>query len=351
MRKSNCDIICDSIYGLQVRMKEINYNCYDYLMFQYYSSFDRVLKLQQKYDMTRFLPGNTYFTDYLLEFKNFYPDRGTEASVFLGQLNYTQDIRRIMELSERIENQTQLIHYVKSWTKPLKDFIQTYYDKDIMKIELTDAEWHYYLTKFLYSAQGGIFQGNFRFNDALKCGKNFTAVTMSTINFNFRKSEEREEYLPAMKAIENIVFDSNLNSGDGISFLWGKIFGNWITDDVIADEIFRNIFYAIIGVFFCTALLIVNFQVCFYIFISVLLTLINVGGTMQYFGMKIDFLTCMVLQLAVGLCVDYAAHIGHTFLMISEGDRNSRAQATVSQIGSAVMFGGCSTLFAVFPLG
>lgn len=310
-----------------------------------------MLKLQQKYDMARFLPGNTYFTDYIMEFRNYYPDRGTEASVFLGQLNYTQDMKRIMELSERIENQTQLLHYVQSWTKPLKDFIWMYYDKDITKEELSDAEWHYYLSKFLYSAQGGKFQANFRFNDTLKCGENTTAITMSTISFNFRKSEEREEYLPAMKAIENIVKNANLDSGDGISFLWGKIFGNWITDEVIADEIFRNIFFAIIGVFFCTALLIVNFQVCFYIFVSVLLTLVNVGGTMQYFGMKIDFLTCMVLQLAVGLCVDYAAHIGHTFLMISEGDRNSRAQATVSQIGSAVMFGGFSTLLAVFPLG
>lgn len=315
------------------------------------SSFERVLKLQQKYDMARFLPGNTYFTDYIMEFRNYYPDRGTEASVFLGQLNYTQDMKRIMELSERIENQTQLLHYVQSWTKPLKEFILMYYDTDISQEELSDAEWHYYLSKFLYSAQGGKFQANFRFNDTLKCGENTTAITMSTISFNFRKSEEREEYLPAMKAIENIVKNANLDSGDGISFLWGKIFGNWITDEVIADEIFRNIFFAIIGVFFCTALLIVNFQVCFYIFVSVLLTLVNVGGTMQYFGMKIDFLTCMVLQLAVGLCVDYAAHIGHTFLMITGDDRNSRAQATVSQIGSAVMYGGCSTLLAVFPLG
>lgn len=45
--------------------------------------------------------------------------------------------------------------------------------------------------------------------------------------------------------------------------------------------------------------------------------------------------------------LDCAAHIGHTFLTISEGDGNERALKTVETIGAAVWQGGGSTLLAV----
>ena len=70
---------------------------------------------------------------------------------------------------------------------------------------------------------------------------------------------------------------------------------------------------------------------------------------MEILGLTLDLVTCISLQLAVGLCVDYAAHIGHTFLMMT-GDRNQRALETVSYIGSAVMYGGGSTMLSVSML-
>lgn len=35
---------------------------------------------------------------------------------------------------------------------------------------------------------------------------------------------------------------------------------------------------------------------------------------MPSLGLTIDLVSCIGLELAVGLCVDYAAHVGHTFL-------------------------------------
>lgn len=77
---------------------------------------------------------------------------------------------------------------------------------------------------------------------------------------------------------------------------------------------------------------------------------INVCGFMQRWGLTIDLVSCVALQLAVGLCVDYAAHIGHTFLTIGTGDRTQRALETVLHIGAAVFYGGGSTLLALAML-
>jgi Niemann-Pick C1 protein len=72
---------------------------------------------------------------------------------------------------------------------------------------------------------------------------------------------------------------------------------------------------------------------------------ICVNGTMHFWGLTIDTVSCINLVLAIGLCVDYAAHVAHTF-MTKTGTRNERAAATISSIGPAVFHGGFSTFLA-----
>lgn len=113
----------------------------------------------------------------------------------------------------------------------------------------------------------------------------------------------------------------------------------------------RNLQLALLCVMVSTVLLIANLQICFWVFICVLLTMINVCGFMQRWGLSIDLVSCIGLELAIGLCVDYASHIGHTFLTVEEGNRTERSLKTVTTIGSAVMYGGLSTFIGVSMLG
>lgn len=140
---------------------------------------------------------------------------------------------------------------------------------------LTDYQWRHYLSQFLFSNQGGRYQADFRFDKELKCGSPTPNVTVSQIAFKFKKFVEREDYLPAKQSIVDIVDNAHLNSGEGFSTVWGKAFANWITDEVIDEEIYRNLALALIGVMVCTLVIIVNFQACMWIFVSVLLTLVN----------------------------------------------------------------------------
>lgn len=71
---------------------------------------------------------------------------------------------------------------------------------------------------------------------------------------------------------------------------------------------------------------------------------------MESWGLTIDLVSCIGLELAVGLCVDYAAHVGHTFLVTGHGTRTERALETIMHIGPAVLYGGGSTLLAMSML-
>uniref|UniRef100_A0AAG5CW11 SSD domain-containing protein n=2 Tax=Anopheles atroparvus TaxID=41427 RepID=A0AAG5CW11_ANOAO len=306
-----------------------------------------LLKLRQKFDPNWFIPEETYLNQFVVKTHEHYPNAGYEALLLFGNLNYTAELPNLIRVTRELENRTDILHSVSSWVTPFQDFVYTHYDKDIAVDTLSDSNFRKYLTKFLFSYEGGRYQMNIKFADKLKCGQPAPNITVSTMDFKFKPFKEREEYLPAKYAVEDMLERSQINSGDQFRTLWSKIFGNWVTDEIIDTEIYRNIALALVGVMFCSVVLIVNLQICFWIFVCVLLTLVNVGGLMQVWGLTLDLVSCIALQLAVGLCVDYAAHIGHTFLTINKGDRNRRSLETVLHIGAAVFYGGGSTILSL----
>ena len=76
---------------------------------------------------------------------------------------------------------------------------------------------------------------------------------------------------------------------------------------------------------------------------------VSVGGFMYLWGLTIDSTSCIALQLATGLCVDYAAHICLAFLSRT-GSRSVRALEAMTNIGPAVYNGGISSLIGISML-
>lgn len=75
----------------------------------------------------------------------------------------------------------------------------------------------------------------------------------------------------------------------------------------------------------------------------------NTVGFMYYWGLTIDLVSSIALVLAVGLCVDFAAHIAYAFMGV-KGSLDERAKFAVSYIGGAVLHGGATTLLALSVL-
>jgi len=71
---------------------------------------------------------------------------------------------------------------------------------------------------------------------------------------------------------------------------------------------------------------------------------------MYLWGLTIDLVSSVALDLAAGLCVDFAAHIGYAFLSC-RGTKTERSIRSVEYIGGAVLHGGVTTLLALCMLG
>ena len=124
------------------------------------------------------------------------------------------------------------------------------------------------------------------------------------------------------------------------------MYAAWETDEIIGYELWRNIGLALAAIFTVVIILLANIRISLMVFLTVVLTLVDIVGFLHFWGITIDILSAVNIVLAIGLCVDYAVHIAHAFL-ISEGTRQERANNSVRTIGMAVLNGGITTFLAL----
>lgn len=70
------------------------------------------------------------------------------------------------------------------------------------------------------------------------------------------------------------------------------------------------------------------------------------AGWLYYVDLTFNTVTAINMVLAVGIAVDYSAHIAHSFLVV-EGTRDQRAKSALMRIGGEVLSGAFTTFLAV----
>ncbi|XP_034936281.1 NPC intracellular cholesterol transporter 1-like [Chelonus insularis] len=305
-----------------------------------------VYQLKQWFDPDWFLPTDSYLHKFIEVKNREFPTRGKSAAIYIADIDYIMEYSKIMTLIDKLMNMT-VVDNLEAWPQEFAQFVQRHYDKDVTNNSLQSNEFYFYLSKFLFSPSGGKYQRNFRFDGNLTCGMNTPRILLSTINFAFTKFSGPDQWIPAMDSTKLAVKEVGFS---GYATVWSRIFGAWVTDKVIAREVTRNIILALICVMATTAVLIAEPQTCIWILLCVSLTLVDICGFMYYWGLSIDIVSCIALELAVGLSVDYAAHVAHAFLNSNapnnERNRSARALIAVRHIGAAVLYGAGSTLLS-----
>ncbi|XP_034247320.1 protein patched homolog 2-like isoform X2 [Thrips palmi] len=307
------------------------------------------LRIKQEFKPEWFLDNESHLYKFLEKRNEFFPDFGNSAGIYMGQLHYNEELKKIGLLVEQLKNHSDILMNVEDWWSGFQRYVKFHFRKDIESEVLSDSDFNQYISQYLFSPSGARFQKNFRFSEPLECGKPASNITVASIDFFFRKFESSEQSVPAMNAVKFLVVNANFTSGDRFATVWAKVFANWVTDEVIAFELVRNIVLAILAVAVTTFILLGSIYASALVLSCVILTLVNTIGYMYFWGLTIDLVSSIALVLAVGLCVDFAAHIAYAFMGV-KGPRNERAMFAVSYIGGAVLHGGATTLLALSVL-
>ncbi len=128
-------------------------------------------------------------------------------------------------------------------------------------------------------------------------------------------------------------------------FAMGPRYGDYLIMKIITQELVKNILLALLCVFLATLFLIANVFTSLMVVASVLMSIVDVGGFMHLWGLSIDTVASLLITIALGLSVDYSAHIAHAF-MVAAGTRDERVRLTLTETGPAVFNGGFSTFLA-----
>lgn len=115
---------------------------------------------------------------------------------------------------------------------------------------------------------------------------------------------------------------------------------------VVRREAILNISLALVAVAIVTLFLLAHVFAGLIVVVNVAFVLIDLVGLMWLWGITINSVSIINLVLAIGLAVDYSAHIAHAF-MRAAGSRDDRMVAALGEMGSDVAHGAVSTFVAV----
>merc|ERR1712038_879215 len=212
--------------------------------------------------------------------------------------------------------------------------------------ETIGADFPDLLSQFLHSAEGARYKSEFKFSSDLECGQPAPDILASKCKIDYFHFAGPESHIPARQAVTETIkaVDSPY------FFSHSKVYSAWETDEIIGHELLRNLLLSLLSVVIITLLLLGNVFVCIIVLVMVILTLVDIVGFLHFWGITIDILSAVNIVLAIGLCVDYAVHIAHAYLM-SSGSRQQRATNAVKLIGAAVINGGTTTFLALLFCG
>ena len=120
----------------------------------------------------------------------------------------------------------------------------------------------------------------------------------------------------------------------------------WEANIIISKQLIRNLAFAFATIAIVNLILIADIVVSLLVFLCVVLTILDIVGSLYFMGLTIEIVTSVQLILSVGLALDYSAHIGVTYIVTRARDRKLRTQETLNDIGTAVFNGGFSTFLA-----
>ncbi|ESO88138.1 hypothetical protein LOTGIDRAFT_165877 [Lottia gigantea] len=302
----------------------------------------RFILLKQDFNLTNYIPSDSYAYQYVHAKQKYFNDEGKDTAIYCGDIDYYK-YRRQLDVVHYLLEDNQYIQNgsIISWYKTFQQYKQS------TGITIaTESDYNHHVFQFIKSA-GKNLRSFIKFNST----REPVRIKASYFTMKHTLQIDSSDQIKAMDSIRTIVDEEMLPQyhSDTLPtykcFPYSRNYLTYETNKVLLYELYRNLGLAGGCILLVTMILIANFYTSLMVFSCVIFTLIDVGGTLELWGVTIDTASSVLMILSVGLAVDYSAHIGHTFMTIS-GTRSERSTYTLKTIGPAVFNGGFSTLLA-----
>jgi len=300
-----------------------------------------VTGLSQEFREEWFIPANSPLQEQVTARNQYFGENGVPVSAYA--VNFTLGDQRLLLLSlQDTMSKNKYINQALGTSNWYREFLKS--NSSLMT--MSNADFHREARTWLAQP------ANVRFNTSLVWTDAQAGFVRATrINGFYVGLDNAIDEIDAMQTLrsEIIASGNNYSMPEGTVFASSFVFANWEQLVIIPSEAIQNIALAIAACFVVVLVFLASPVAAVLTTFSVALILLDILAAMVWWGISLNGVSVVNLTLAIGLSVDYSAHIAHAF-MHKHGSPNERAALSLSEMGVSVINGGMSTFLAVVVL-
>lgn len=262
--------------------------------------------------------------------------------IFTGEFDYadTENQHRMANLFDSKDGNIALSPYYRSktlssWYNSFRNF------GNFTNQEQTFPPEDYYiqLERFLSTDVGSQFVEDIVFDDT-------KSKLLATASFAFFDTlANTAERVDAMQTMRASVNQAELYN----TFAYSPSFLYFDGDAVLKEEVMKCTLLSLAAVFVVTLFLIGNLQTALIVLTGVCFSVVDLLGLVHFLSINLHSVSVICLALAVGLTVDFSAHMGLLFLSYP-GTKRERVGKALAHLGPALTHSGLTTMVALSVL-
>jgi len=305
-----------------------------------------VINIESDYDSIWYMRHESYPYQYFKALGDHFSEQGERVDVYVGNIDYETNRKELEKLVPFLqENKYIRNESIRFWYNDFLEYLESQNDTDENSFMSNVGYFFISNNQFLQDIKMNISFSDEDLKILLESGE--FQITASRATFQHYKLENTTIRNKAMDSVKSAMNEIVFDEPDSFSPIpYTMMYVQWEANKVISTQLIRNLGLAFGAIAIVNLLLIADVTVSILVFLCVALTLLDIAGGAYFMGLTIEIVTSIILILAVGLALDYSAHIGVTYVVSRGTDRKQRTQDTLNNIGTAVFNGGFSTLLA-----
>lgn len=312
------------------------------------------------FDILILTPDNSYVRDFINEGRKvdlWLQDKVVPVGMYFEDNSYhMQHVQEeIIRLEKEFVNRSHCAGPVTSWLSDFNKWVKNSTDyKDNLNEDgyLTDANLFYTAVgEFTEEPQYTRYTKDiiFQYEDTSPPSpETITGIRTSRLGAFHTDLTESRVQVRTMRRTRSFVRAADI-SPDGFAFSGAYIF--YETEAVLLMELVQNILSALAAVAIVSFFVLLSVRAVVVIILIVAAIDVNIVGSMMLWNLDLNTVTVVQLVMAVGLVVDYTAHILHCYMQQPTGlSKSEKVKSALVEIGPSVLLGCTTTFLGILPL-
>eukprot|EP00918_Siedleckia_nematoides_P071429 GHVU01156033.1.p1 GENE.GHVU01156033.1~~GHVU01156033.1.p1 ORF type:complete len:884 (+),score=152.02 GHVU01156033.1:214-2865(+) len=296
---------------------------------------------RMRFSTSMFIPEGHWY-HYLGEMKSTYYDGdATPTAVFTrGEGDYSQEHPRIVKLVHDVANLEGIVHKYASESSWVLAF-----DLWLQQQTLVPG-WSYPTDNKAYADEVKRFLNSnpvnkFHYEKDIKFNGDGT-IHSTRSRILLVDQVEAMDWAAESRTLRDFVTDRDVLGSTVISISLMFYEGY----SIMSTDMYIGVVISSCCVFVVIVILLADIWAALIVFFCVALVNVSLLGMMYFFNIFLNSISIINVTIAVGIAVDYAAHIMHAFLHCP-GERPDRVKSALREMGPSVLHGGVSTFLGV----